>query len=55
MFFISPIISYHKYVENYDKSLTIHFRYLFTKFLVSFLCLMVNNIVIVKFIEPACE
>ena len=55
MFFISPVICYHKYVENYDQSLVIHFRYLFTKFLVSFLCLMVNNIVTVKFIEPACS
>lgn len=54
MFLICPIFSYRKFVQEHDPNLPIHARYIFTKFLVSFLCLFVNNILVVKFIEPAC-
>lgn len=54
-FLISPYPSYRKFIEEHDSRLSIHPKYLFVKLLVSFLTLLVNNILIVEFIEPACR
>lgn len=54
-YLISPTTLYHRFIVLHDPKLTIHFGYLVRKCLVSFLCLMVNNILVVTFIEPACQ
>lgn len=55
LYLISPYPIYHKFVEEHNSQLKIYYKYLATKLCVSFLCLLVNNILIVKFIEPACK
>lgn len=52
-FLISPVICYHRYVLTFDENLKIHPRYIIIKLIVSFLCLMINNIVVFQLIEPA--
>lgn len=54
-FFISPIPIYHKFVQEHNPKLPIHFQYLLQKYLASMLCILVNNVLIVKFIEPICD
>jgi hypothetical protein len=54
LFLVSPYPVYHTFVQQYNPNLPIHLRYLLTKLWVSGLCLVVNNTLIVRFIEPAC-